>query len=177
MEMLLLGIAALIAWPLHRQVFEGFFWRSTDLLWGSIAALPMLLGFWWLLKSQARFAANIRRFFELALRPTFGQWSLAQLAIISFLAGVCEEVLFRGVLQAGLSKVTAPWTGLAAASVAFGLAHPISKQYIVAAAIVGFFLGWLYLVTGNLLAPVTAHAVYDFCALTWFLRLHRGDPR
>jgi hypothetical protein len=40
----------------------------------------------------------------------------------------------------------------------------------VLAAIVGIYLGAIWLLTGNLLVPIVAHAVYDFVALTWFLK-------
>ena len=33
------------------------------------------------------------------------------------------------------------------------------------AAIVGAYLGWLFVITGNLLVPVVAHALYDLVAL------------
>jgi membrane protease YdiL (CAAX protease family) len=141
------------------------------------ATVPMLMGFGWLLKSSGNFAANLRWFFEHVIRPVVGEWSLAQLAIISLLAGICEEVLFRGALQAGLTDKIGTAGALVIASIAFGLAHPVSKQYVVGATVIGFFLGGLYIARGNLLAPIVAHALYDFCALTWFLRLHRGDPR
>ena len=78
--------------------------------------------------------------------------------------------MFRGVLQTGLVEIAGKWPGLIAASIAFGLAHPISKPYVITATLVGIFLGGLFLMTGNLLAPVVAHATYDFCALAWLVR-------
>lgn len=176
-EIALLGVAALLALPFKRELFDGLFWRASDMVWALAAALPMLLSFGWTLKSPAKFAANIRRFLEHVLRPLFGEWSLAQLAVISLLAGICEETLFRGVLQAGISGAWGSTTGLVVASVAFGLAHAMNREYIIGATAAGFFLGWLFLCSGNLLAPIVAHALYDFFALSWFLRWHKSDPR
>ncbi|HZO86561.1 MAG TPA: CPBP family intramembrane glutamic endopeptidase [Verrucomicrobiae bacterium] len=176
-EAALLGVAAVVAFLFDYEIFRDLSWRTMDLLWGILATVPMLASFGWVLNSSGRFASDIRRFFERVIRPMFGEWSIAQLAIISLLAGLCEEVLFRGALQGGLTaKIGAPGA-LVISSVAFGLAHPVSRQYIMAAGLIGFFLGGLFIATGNLLAPIVAHALYDFCALTWFLRLHRGDPR
>jgi membrane protease YdiL (CAAX protease family) len=176
-EASLLGVAALIGAVLRQGMFEELRWRTVDALWGVAAVGPMLLGFAWLLRSDAGFAASIRRFFEHVIRPVFGGWSMAQLAVISLLAGICEEALFRGALQSGLARFVGTAPALLIASVAFGFAHPISKEYIVSAGIIGVFLGALFILTSNLLAPIVAHALYDFCALTWFLRFHRGDPR
>jgi CAAX protease family protein len=176
-EAALVGVAAIVGWIFNYPIFRDLSWRSMDVVWGIAATVPMLAGFGWLLKSSGEFAADIRRFFEHVIRPVFGEWSLMQLAIVSILAGICEEVLFRGALQAGLSgKIGTAWS-LIVASVAFGIGHPVSRQYVLAATVVGFFLGGLFIVRGNLLAPIVAHALYDFCALAWLLRLHRGDPR
>jgi membrane protease YdiL (CAAX protease family) len=35
----------------------------------------------------------------------------------------------------------------------------------------GLYLGILFQLTGNLLAPVVAHATYDFVALLWVSRI------
>jgi uncharacterized protein len=79
-------------------------------------------------------------------------------------------VLFRGVVQTLLHQWTgSEWTSLLLAGLLFGLLHAITRTYVVLATLVGVYLGWLWLATGNLLAPITAHAVYDFGAL-WYLR-------
>jgi uncharacterized protein len=177
MEAALLGVAALLGWLFDYRLFQDLGWCLGDAAWGVVATAPMLLGFWWMLRSSSNYAAGIRRFLEHVIRPMFGGWSVVQLAVISLLAGLCEEVLFRGALQGGLTDVTGKWGALAVSSIAFGLAHPVSKQYIMAAGVIGFYLGVLFIVTGNLLVPIVAHGVYDFCALMWFLRWHRSDPR
>jgi hypothetical protein len=176
-EASLLGVAAIVGALFRYRMFQDLWWRPLDFLWGIVATVPMLVVFGWLLKSDSNYAAGIRRFFEHVVRPIFGSWSIAQLALISALAGVCEEVLFRGAVQGGLSRLVGTPGALVIASISFGLAHPVSKQYILAATVVGFFLGALFIGTGNLLAPIAAHGLYDFCALVWFLRLHRSDPR
>ena len=176
-EASLLGVAALIGAVLRQGMFEDLRWRGVDAVWGVVAVAPMLLGYAWVLRSHTGFAASIRRFFEHVIRPVFGEWSLAQLAVISLLAGICEEALFRGALQGGLTRLVGTLPALLIASLAFGFAHPISKEYILSAGLIGLFLGALFIQTNNLLAPIIAHALYDFCALTWFLRYRRGDPR
>jgi membrane protease YdiL (CAAX protease family) len=93
------------------------------------------------------------------------------LAVISALAGLGEEMLFRGVVQTLIERASgSPWLAVAAASVLFGLAHPITRTYAVLAALIGVYLGWLFLANGNLLVPIVAHAAYDFVALVYLLR-------
>ena len=176
-ELALLAIACVAAIILNWQLATTIRWSVPAILWGIGAAVPMLVAFGWALRTPWPAVANIRRFLEHVVRPIFGAWSVLQLAVISMLAGICEEALFRGVLQAWLTSIAGPVVGIVAGSVAFGFAHPISRSYIIAATITGLYLGLLFRATGDLLAPILAHAVYDFCALLYFLRYHRSDPR
>jgi membrane protease YdiL (CAAX protease family) len=92
------------------------------------------------------------------------------LALLSLVAGIGEELLCRGVLQPVLGRWLGPAFGLAAASLLFGLLHPVSWLYIVLAGLLGAYLGFLYLATGNLLGPIVAHALYDFVVLVYIVR-------
>ncbi|MEC7377933.1 MAG: CPBP family intramembrane glutamic endopeptidase, partial [Pseudomonadota bacterium] len=53
-------------------------------------------------------------------------YSPAVLVLLSVLAGVGEELLFRGAVQGWLVAHTGPVTALLAASVLFGLVHYVS---------------------------------------------------
>jgi membrane protease YdiL (CAAX protease family) len=92
--------------------------------------------------------------------------------VIALLAGVGEELLFRGVVLQAMSDVVGPewgpWVGLAASSIVFGAAHLLTPAYGVLAGLIGFYLGGLWLATGTLTVPIVAHAMYDFVAL-WYL--------
>jgi len=90
-------------------------------------------------------------------------------ALVAALAGVGEEALFRGVVQTALLDRLPAWAAVAATAALFGLAHFLSLTYALLASLVGAYLGWLHLATGNLLAPILAHALYDFVALRLLL--------
>ena len=47
----------------------------------------------------------------------------------------------------------------------------MTLAYAMLAALVGGYLGWLHLASGNLLVPILAHALYDFVALRLLLRV------
>ena len=108
------------------------------------------------------------------LAPLFSNWTLAELAVVSALAGIGEEMLFRGVAQAALSDALGKWSGLAAASAIFGLVHFLSPLYALFATLIGAFLGLLWIMTGNLLAPIVTHGLYDFTVLVYLVRIRNG---
>ena len=53
--------------------------------------------------------------------------------------------------------------------------HWSTPLYFLLATITGIYLGWLYWATGSLVAPVLAHALYDFIALVVIVR-RQADP-
>jgi membrane protease YdiL (CAAX protease family) len=91
-------------------------------------------------------------------------------ALIAVLAGLGEELLFRGVIQAGLERELGAVAGLLIASLLFGLAHFITRAYFLLATLMGIIFGLLYQWTGNLLVPVLVHALYDWIAIRFYLR-------
>ena len=84
-------------------------------------------------------------------------------------AGIGEETLFRGFVQGSLAHALGPTAALALASVVFGLAHAVTPAYAMIATIIGFYLGCAWQVSGNLLVPVTIHAVYDAVAIGYVM--------
>ena len=116
------------------------------------------------------------RFVRELVVPLFRDCSLVELAVISLVAGIGEEMLFRGLIQGAAGRwIESPAVGLVLASVVFGLAHPLTRAYIVLAGVIGAYLGGLWLATDNLLAPIVAHALYDFLALVYLVR--RNDSQ
>jgi membrane protease YdiL (CAAX protease family) len=82
-------------------------------------------------------------------------WSRA--IAISLAAGLCEELLFRGAMQ--------PAFGIWLTSVLFALVHPYGRLYIVVSFVASLLLGQFYILTGSIVAPVAAHAFYDFAVI------------
>lgn len=134
-------------------------------LLGLAATLPLLLGLWWILRTRWGPAYRLVALVTEQLGPLLAGRSRLQLALLAALAGVAEEVLFRGVIQVGLAREFSPPWALLSTSVLFGLVHFASAAYAVLAGVVGAYLGALFLLQGNLLIPVVAHALYDFIAL------------
>jgi membrane protease YdiL (CAAX protease family) len=142
--------------------------------WGGLAALPLFAA---LIAGDCHPVGSLRRLQQTVRQhvvPLFDGVTVPGLLAISIAAGLGEEMLFRGVLQAAVSNWIGPpwgvWGGLLIASLLFGACHWISNSYAVLAAVVGLYLGGLFLLSGNLLAPIVAHALYDFLALLYLVR-------
>mgnify|MGYP000956401241 CR=1 FL=1 len=167
------GLVA-VAWLLSAladvPLFSDFHWNAMDLIKGGAAAVPPGCLFVWSLSSDWAPLTRIRGALDSHARPIFSGWSAAQLLLLSIVAGVSEEVLFRSVIQGALSGYAGPVGALLIASVIFGLAHMITPAYAILAGLMSVYIGWLWMQGGNLLIPIVTHAVYDFIALMYFMR-------
>ena len=142
--------------------------------WGVAATLPPLVLLWLCLKCPWRPFAELVRIVDELLAPLFRSCRLPELAVISVLAGLGEEVLFRGIIQQAIGDWVGGhfglWIGLAGAAILFGLAHRITLTYALLAGLIGLYLGGIWLATDNLLVPIVAHAAYDFLALVYLVK-------
>jgi hypothetical protein len=173
----MVAVALLLGWWLGLPPLATLTWDTRHVLLGLAGTLPMLALFFACLRWPVGPLRGIEQFCDEVIRPLLGPCTLAELLVIALLAGLGEEMLFRGVAQAGFARWWQdPWVGLALASVLFGLCHAITAAYVVLAALMGVYLGWLWLWSGNLLTPVVTHAVYDFVALVVLLRFRKGPP-
>ncbi|MGI8721338.1 MAG: CPBP family intramembrane glutamic endopeptidase [Geodermatophilaceae bacterium] len=86
-------------------------------------------------------------------------------AAVAATAGIGEEIVYRGFGIAVLAALVPalPWWGLvAAAGLAFGLAHAYQGAAgILATGLLGSVLAAVYLDTGSVLVPVLLHALID----------------
>lgn len=103
---------------------------------------------------------------EHQLAAALGHLSLPQCLLLAAASGIGEEFFFRGALQ--------PVVGLGWASLLFGLMHVGPGRawlpWTGFALIMGVIFGALFLLTGNLLAPVLAHAVINGVNLPLLVR-------
>ena len=186
----LVFLAVGLGWLLDRSPLETLHWDVWAVLVTPLAVLPplglVLLCLW---RPLGMFA-DIMQVVDQMLAPLFRQCSAAEMAIISLLAGLGEEMLFRGVFQAAIAHwaenyggtaaflggTAADWFAVAATGVLFGLAHSINRSYTLLAGLVGLYLGWLWMVSGSLLLPVAVHALYDFLVLIYLVKIRRPRP-
>ncbi len=101
-----------------------------------------------------------------AMAEALGPLSVADAVLLAFASGLAEEMFFRGALQ--------PRAGFVMASLLFGLIHFVPRRefypWTVFAVVVGFVFGWLFMATGNLVAPIVAHTVVNGINLPLLVR-------
>jgi uncharacterized protein len=165
---LILGLA--IAWPTGVVFPEIWTWSQESLLWGLTATVPMLVVFAISELVDWEPLERIRGFLHNTLGAVIVRCGTLDLLYLSLLAGISEEILFRGAIQNAL----VPWSFTGAiliTNLLFGICHAFSMAYFVLATAAGFYLSW---VAGwenqNLFPAVVAHTLYDFVALLFVRR-------
>ena len=180
----LLGLALLLGWfgfCDDRQPLNELNWEigARSILWGSVATFPMLLylvvfHYW-----QPKFFEPMREFVATQLKPVFQRSTAFEFLLLSLLAGLSEELLFRWCLQGGITSLletqfgisVAVVVGLAVASILFGVCHWVNSAYGITATLIGFYLGAVMIWSGSWLVPAVAHALFDLVALVYISRL------
>jgi uncharacterized protein len=175
-EAAIVPVAIALGWMLGSPPLKTLRFSAVDALLGVVATLPLLALFWLCLKCPWRPFREITEFVEKNLMPLFCQCRLFEIAAIAALAGLGEEMLFRGVVQMAVSEEIGGtygiWLGLIIASALFGIVHSITPMYALLAATISVYLGLVWLWSGNLLLPIIAHGLYDFLVLWYMKRKH-----
>ena len=91
-------------------------------------------------------------------------------------APVLEETIYRGIVQSSFASITGQWrvAAVVMTSLLFTAFHAtvIPWQMLAGIFLLSLILGWLYERSGNLLAPILAHAVFN--ALNLLVQFHVG---
>jgi membrane protease YdiL (CAAX protease family) len=163
-------VAAIAAWltgvPLADEI--GMSLAATG--WGAVATLPMLAALAVLTRLDWPPINRIREIVRSFTRQLLWGASWGEVALLCLLAGIGEELLFRGVVQVLIADATGQIAGIVLGGVLFGAVHYLTTTYFVLGVAVGCYLGWLFAATGSLVVPIVAHAAYDFVALAVVLR-------
>jgi hypothetical protein len=133
-----------------------------DILIGTAGAIPAIIFFLFLISERAKgipFLGSLRQIVLTDIKKIFTETGVIDLVVISLLAGVSEELLFRGVIQAKF--------GIVVASVIFGLIHYVSPAYVIVTMVMGFYIGVFFYVSKSLLVPIQIHFIYDLTALIY----------
>jgi len=145
--------------------FWKYIWCDGETLWQITWGLfPLIAGYFVLqalpLAALQRVDRLVREFFQ----QHMSHLKLWQLAIIAALAGIGEELFFRGLIQLGLSAGLGlnVWLAILIVSLIFGLAHAATLTYFLLTFIISIYFGFLFDYTGNLFVPIAIHALYDF---------------
>lgn len=173
----LFAIALVLAWFMNVNPGDQLYFDWWSVLVGTVAAIPLLVLFGVLYRLDLPPLRRIRDLLHQIISPQLADCRPIDIVLLAVLAGLCEEVLFRGTLQLWLSQWGLP-AGIAGVSLLFGLVHCVTPTYVVLAGLIGAYLSWsMYFVDRpNLLIPIVTHAVYDYVGfLVLVAEYRRGD--
>lgn len=168
----LLVVAVLLGIWLNQPILEQFDFGWSAWMWGLLATIPLLAAMTWLDRSSFQHLARLRQLVDQIIKTIFTKCTVWDLALISLLAGVGEEALFRGLLQNLMLPHFGPVVAVVSVAIVFGFLHYLSFSYAIYATLMGIYMGWLLLIFDNLLVPMIVHAAYDFVAL-YYLVIYR----
>ena len=93
---------------------------------------------------------------------------LLLIAFALFEAPLVEEPLFRGIVFRGLAKSMPIWAAMVASGFLFALIH-VNAATFVPLWFLGVAFAWLYWKTNSILAPMTAHFLFNLLNLVLVL--------
>ena len=101
---------------------------------------------------------------EMVLEMASDQGLLMFTALV-IAAPILEELIFRGIMLDGLLRIYSPTKAVIVSSLLFGLVHLNPAQF-VGGALVGGFMGWVYVHTRSVMATILIHAAFNLTAFT-----------
>jgi len=173
----LILVAMVLGWIADIDPFEHIHFSETAVLYGLYGTVPLFLIFLAMQQMPFNSVKQIRQILMDTLGPSLYRYNWADLMILAAIAGVSEEILFRGVIQPWMENSWGMMTGLIVSNLLFGLVHAVTPLYAVLATSVGIYLG-LFLDYGgerNLMMPIVIHAVYDFLAFVVIMKVYRNS--
>jgi membrane protease YdiL (CAAX protease family) len=175
-----LMLAFSLAWAFVREDLDLFHhpeplvrypWHA-ELWGGALAGVLFGLAVTWLSRVTAQRAGWARNLL-VEMKAILGKMDAMDAFVLAAVSAVCEEILFRGILQSHL--------GLVWSSLIFGFVHlPRNRVFLLwtlEATLLGFCLGFLFLLTGTLAAPIAAHFTINFGNLLYMQKYRTGEDR
>jgi membrane protease YdiL (CAAX protease family) len=158
-------VAIVLAWLLGPDLWAKLHWSWMDALWGILGAIPPLAII--LLIDRYPFGPfrHVADISDRILRPLLKNCKWPDYFLLATLAGICEELLFRGWMQPYLAQYLPLWLSILIGGFVFGLCHLLTSTYFIIAWMISIYLAMLLVWTDNLLVPMVTHGVYDLIAI------------
>ena len=175
-EAALILVAIALGWVADINPFANIVFSESAIAYGVLGTIPLFLMFLGLEQVRGQSVVNIRKLLLNTLGPGLHRYHWSDLFILAAIAGVSEELLFRGVIQPWIESSWGITAGLIGSNIVFGMVHAVTPLYALLAALVGIYLGLSLDYGGdrNLLTPVIIHSGYDFLAFVALMRVYRA---
>jgi membrane protease YdiL (CAAX protease family) len=177
-------IATAIFVQVSALVWTGFFLHAENITWsrafgfggpgqwkailfGIMAAILVLPAAMWLqdlsakLMEMVRVHAEPQAVVQALQKPAAPRGETAFLGVFAIIvAPIAEETMFRGILYPSIKQAGHPRLALWFTSILFGISH-FSLVILVPLTVFALVLVLLYELTGNLIAPIVAHSLFN----------------
>lgn len=176
-EAALILVAVILGWIANINPFAYLYFSESAIAYGVIGTMPLFLLFLAMEQIQLESVVKIRSVLLEILGPGLYRYHWTDLLVLAAIAGLSEELLFRGVIQPWIESSWGMMTGLVGCNIIFGLAHAVTPLYAVLATLVGIYLSLSMDYGGNrnLLLPIVIHGLYDFLAFVALMRAYRAS--
>ncbi len=99
-------------------------------------------------------------------------------AMVAVTAGICEEVLYRGLLLTMLVTLVGTWPAVLLTSIIFGLGHAYQGLTgIIKTGLIGVVMALLAVFSGSLFIGIVLHAAVDLASGRMMGRALRAHPQ
>jgi membrane protease YdiL (CAAX protease family) len=173
----LIIVAIVLGWIADIDPFANIIFSETAVFYGIIGTIPLFIFFVALYQIQIDAFQQVKRTLLETLAPSMHRYHWTDLFVLGAIAGITEEILFRGVIQPWMESSWGMTSGLIASSIIFGLVHAVTPLYALLATLVGIYLGLAMDYGGerNLLTPIIIHGLYDFLAFLVIVHTYRSN--
>lgn len=176
-EAALILVAIALGWIANINPFAYLHFSESAIAYGVVGTMPLFLLFLTMEQMQTESTTKIKDVLFETLGPGLYRYHWTDLLVLASIAGLSEELLFRGVIQPWIESSWGMTAGLVASNIIFGLAHAVTPLYAVLATLVGIYLSLSMDYGGdrNLLLPIVIHGFYDFLAFVTLMRAYRAS--
>ncbi len=173
----LIVVAIVLGWIADIDPFANIIFSEAAVFYGIIGTIPLFIFFVALYQIKIDAFQQVKRTLLETLAPSMHRYHWTDLFILGAIAGITEEILFRGVIQPWIESSWGMTSGLIASSIIFGMVHAVTPLYALLATLVGIYLGLSMDWGGqrNLLNPIIIHGLYDFLAFLVIVRTYRSN--
>ncbi|MGZ8224905.1 MAG: CPBP family intramembrane glutamic endopeptidase, partial [Methylobacter sp.] len=130
-EASLVLVALFLGWIGDINPFEHLYFSETAIAYGLIGTVPLFLLFLALEYLPGESVGKIRKLLLETLGPGLHRYHWTDLFMLAAIAGISEEIVFRGVIQPWMESSWGITAGLIGSNIIFGLVHAVTPLYAV----------------------------------------------